>query len=241
MSRRDTIIIAVLVNAGLLIVLFATALKTNAPQYAVAKVAPVPVQETFIPPMKKEVPFVGGDEVDAALHQYAQRSEPAAATPAHQEVNFADDLNAFAKAEVPPVAPVQTPSAPVAYSEKEAPAFIEIKVKKGDVLEKIARYHHTTVSEIMKINHLSTTNLRIGQVLKIANKGTTAHEAVSSPVKSAAPASENGPLYYIVKKGDNPWTIAVKNHMKVDELLRLNAMTEDQARRLKPGDQLRIR
>ena len=37
MSRKDTIIIAVLINAGLLIVLFATALKTSAPQAEIAQ------------------------------------------------------------------------------------------------------------------------------------------------------------------------------------------------------------
>lgn len=46
--------------------------------------------------------------------------------------------------------------------------------------------------------------------------------------------------YYTVKNGDNPWTIAVKNHMKVDELLKLNHLDADKAKRLKPGDQLRI-
>ena len=37
MNRRDTIIIAVLLNAGLLIVLFATSLKSNKTEEAAAK------------------------------------------------------------------------------------------------------------------------------------------------------------------------------------------------------------
>jgi hypothetical protein len=32
----------------------------------------------------------------------------------------------------------------------------------------------------------------------------------------------------------------MKNQMKVDELLRLNNLDEEKAKRLKPGDQLRI-
>jgi nucleoid-associated protein YgaU len=47
--------------------------------------------------------------------------------------------------------------------------------------------------------------------------------------------------YYIVKSGDNPWSIAIKNHIKFDELLRLNHLDEDKAKKLKPGDKLRIK
>ena len=116
------------------------------------------------------------------------------------------------------------------------------------MLEKIARYHHTTVAEIMKANKLTSSNLRIGQVLKIPNKAI--HKAEASPIAYTHPAlaaavnsvvSDTGTKYYVVKKGDNPWTIAVKNHLKVEDLLKLNNMNEDQARRLKPGDQLRIK
>jgi hypothetical protein len=47
--------------------------------------------------------------------------------------------------------------------------------------------------------------------------------------------------YYIVKSGDNPWSIAIKNHIKFDELLRLNHLDEEKAKKLKPGDKLRIK
>ena len=126
--------------------------------------------------------------------------------------------------------------APIAPQPKLASEFVEVKVKKGDVLEKIARYHHSTVAEIMKTNKLTNTNLRIGQVLKIPNK--TIGKAEISTIANIS--SEEGAKYYTVKKGDNPWTIAVKNHLKVEDLLKLNSINQDQARRLKPGDQLRI-
>src|SRR5271155_5588498 len=64
MSRKDTIIIAVLINAGLLIVLFACALKTSPPQ---ADLTP-PIAKYAEPTYKKEQPVMsGGDEVDQAL------------------------------------------------------------------------------------------------------------------------------------------------------------------------------
>ena len=47
--------------------------------------------------------------------------------------------------------------------------------------------------------------------------------------------------FYVVKTGDSLWSISAKNHIKVERLLQLNHMSEDKARRLKPGDKLRIR
>ncbi|ETR79672.1 Membrane-bound lytic murein transglycosylase D precursor [Chlamydia pneumoniae B21] len=51
----------------------------------------------------------------------------------------------------------------------------------------------------------------------------------------------NSENYYIVQEGDSPWTIALRNHIRLDDLLKMNDLDEYKARRLKPGDQLRIR
>jgi LysM repeat protein len=109
-------------------------------------------------------------------------------------------------------------------------------VKKGDVLEKIARQHNTSVDAIIAYNQLGSTNLRIGQVLKIPSKKTA---QAQTPAPTAQPKAD-GHKYYTVKTGDNPWTIAVKNHMKVEELLRINQLDQEKARKLKPGDKLLI-
>ena len=255
MSRRDIIIISVLVNAGLLIVLFASAIKSSPEAEYVA--ASVPAASEAVDVAFKNEPSVKAvDEVDQALHQYSQNTlavasapQPEVSEPAPSTPNFADDLKLIAQPEAAPSQPapqkpfVQTLMAQVAPPSKTAPDFAEIKVKKGDVLEKIARHHHTTVAEVMKVNKLTNTNLRIGQVLKIPNK--TIQKAETSAISFSTPTastsvSDAGAQYYIVKKGDSPWTIAVKNHIKVENLLKLNNMSEEQARRLKPGDKLRI-
>jgi LysM repeat protein len=178
----------------------------------------------------------------APLQPVAESHTPSAST------NFVDDLKMIGQLQPSPDLYAQAPSvrtlmAPVAPPEKTAPEFAEIKVKKGDVLEKIARYHHSTVAEIMKVNKLTNTQLRIGQVLKIPTKAITKAQTSTiahSELEVSPALSGDGAKYYTVKKGDSPWTIAIKNHMKVDELLKLNKMSEEQARRLKPGDQLRI-
>jgi peptidoglycan DL-endopeptidase LytF len=252
MSRRDIIIIAVLINAGLLVVLFTSALKSDNNDNALAvqaeQVTPMKGQDAMMP----SVP-VRGDEVDQVLSQFAsvpQSQETAAlATPMVQPVAVAPAIQ-IPTDEAAPVSsfleeaqgfnkgPSITPAAPSASSNTNpasAASYKEIKVKKGDALEKIARANRTTVQEIMRYNQLSSTQLKIGQVLKIPSK------------KNQNPSNKSNKQefvevhYYVVKNGDNPWTIAIKNQMKVEELLQLNGLNEEKARKLKPGDQLRIR
>ncbi len=271
MSRRDTIIVAVLINAGLLIVLFASALKSNSPSADLAANSVSLTQDPIEPVLKKEQAFTGGDEVDQALSQFSQAQmamttssasttsspmiaseTPVASAPVSSfSSSFADDLKAINPPEPIASAPSPAPqvlTAPISPQTKSSTDYIEIKVKKGDVLEKIARHHHTTVAEIMKVNKLTNTNLRIGQVLKIPNKSIKKAEVSSiahsqQPVSSHSEPAQNDSTskFYTVKKGDSPWTIAVKNHLKVEDLLKLNNMNEEQARRLKPGDQIRIK
>lgn len=115
----------------------------------------------------------------------------------------------------------------------------EIIVKQGDTLEKIAKHYQTSVSEIMKINRLVDSRLHIGQLLYVPKVEEILVE--SKPVNTAPPSSSKGDAkYYIVKHGDNPWTIAIKNGIKVEELLKLNNLDEGKAKKLKPGDKLRI-
>ena len=247
MSRRDTIIIAALINAGLLIILFVSALKNNSSSDALSMASDPVLASPSEFAARAETKAVMGDEVDQVLSQYSQQnpmqsvaSTPVTVAPAAEtnstSQSFVDDLKAITQE---PVAVAAAPVQEQAPAQKEAaPAYTEVKVKKGDVLEKIARNHHTTVQEIMKLNKLASTSLKIGQVLKVPSS------AVASKTKSAAPVAASGDTsvkYYTVKSGDNPWTIAVKNHIKVEDLLRLNNMNEDKARKLKPGDQIRIR
>lgn len=228
MTRRDTIIVAALVNAGLLVVLFVSALKTEEGREELVLKPEAPVLAASEAPLRSEARRVMGDEVDEVLKQYAQKDPLQSATPSTPSAFLVEDLKVLTEAPAPQVE--EKPQLPVS----SAPEYAEVKVKKGDVLEKIARHNHTTVSEIMKLNNLSSTQLKIGQVLKVPVKGAASEE-------KKAPLDPTSAKYYTVKPGDNPWTIAVKNHMKVEELLKLNNMNEEKARKLKPGDQIRIR
>ena len=234
MNRRDTIIIAVLLNAGLLIVLFATSLKPETTpaiestpivqqiEKPPASIISAPMTSADTQPLPSASSMAASpqissiaDEVEQAARQY---TPPAVAS--ETSSNFGSDMTAFNSP-----APVMEP--------KPEPSYKEVKVKKGDALEKIARHHHVSVEELMKANQLTSTRLKIGQTLKIPSKTA---ESVAAPEQQ----SESSIKYYTVKNGDNPWTIAVKNHMKVEDLLKLNNMNEQQAKRLKVGDKLRI-
>jgi len=237
MSRRDTIIVAALVNAGLLIILFVSALKSQDEgdqivlnQASSDLIASESIQSTG----KKMI----GDDVDQILQQYSQQDplQAPVAVATSSSSNFVDDLQGLTKAvETPPQSKPVMAAKSISVKE-EAQSVIEVKVKKGDMLEKLARQHRTSVSAIMKLNNLSSTQLKIGQVLKV-NSVTSSAQVQPKPVLLESVPSK----MYTVKSGDSPWTIAVKNHMKVEELLKLNNMSEDKAKRLRPGDQLRIR
>jgi peptidoglycan endopeptidase LytF len=228
MNRKNTILIAVVINAGLLALLFVAALTMQeAPpqKNTLAKEEPIELQLPKFDDAShyQELASLTLPEAPKALEKGVEESAfvhklpPMVAEPL--------PVQQSAHAELPP-APLKT-----------APALLpvnEVVVKKGDSLEKIAKINHTSVDEIIKLNHLPSTFLKVGQVLKLP-QGRLSVKAVEKQ------ALEVGPEYYIMKVGENPWGVAQKHHMKLDELLRLNGLNEEKARKLKPGDRLRIR
>lgn len=218
MNRRDMIIVAALINAGLLVVLFVSAVKAERIEQEnplSSKEAPLAQMET---PVTKP-PSTTGDQIDQVISEYSAK-----VTEKGKE-----------ETKVLPL-PVLTPEPKVAEAPKaplkQNQELRTVTVEKGDVLERIARRSGVSVEDIMKLNQLTDSRLQIGQVLKLPPKSTTK--------KSEAPKKMEG-KYYIVKGGDNPWTIAQKNGMQVEELLQLNNMDEAKAKRLRPGDRLRIK
>lgn len=225
MNRKNTILIAVLINAGLLALLFVAALtmqEETAPKNTLVKEEPIEL----------ELP-----KFDDTAHYQELASLTLLETPKALEKGVEE--NAFVH-KLPPmvaeplsvqqVAPVETP---VSLKPVSTP-LNEIVVKKGDSLEKIAKANHTSVDEIIKLNHLPSTFLKVGQVLKLP-QGRSSVRSIEKPVADIAAE------YYVMKVGENPWAVAQKHHMKLDELLKLNGLNEEKARKLKPGDRLRIR
>ena len=96
---------------------------------------------------------------------------------------------------------------------KEEPSstnYIDYVVKSGDNLYSIAKNYNTTVDEIKKLNNLKSDNLSIGMELKIKEE----------------PSSTNY-IDYVVKSGDNLYSIAKKYNTTVDEIKKLNGLTSN--------------
>lgn len=98
-------------------------------------------------------------------------------------------------------------------------------VQKGDSLWSISSKLGVSVSDIKKINNLSSNNLSIGQVLIIPSKKSDDEESK---------ADEN---VYVVKKGDSLWLIAKNYNTSVDEIKRLNNLSSNT---LSIGQKLKI-
>ncbi len=90
-------------------------------------------------------------------------------------------------------------------------------VKRGDSLWIIAKRYGTTTQKIQELNNLPTTNLHIGQVLKI-------------PGLSNETPSDDVLKIYQVKRGDSPFMIAQRYNMPLKRFLRINS--------LKPGSKI---
>ena len=100
-------------------------------------------------------------------------------------------------------------------------------VKKGDSLYSIAKKYNTIVNEIIKLNGLKSTNLSIGQVLKIpSNNSSSSNETI--------PSFTN----YVVKKGDTLYGIAKNNNLTVDQIIKDNSLASNT---LSIGQILKIR
>lgn len=203
MSRKNTLLIAAMVNFGLLAILFFTATVTREEKLPVDPSAflvenQIPVLETNLSlPEIIEKPVVKQEE--EIVHKLPE--------------------------------PEIKPQKEEPLQEKKA-LLKEVIIKKGDSLDKIAKLHRVSIDEIIKTNGLKTTVIRIGQILKIP-----------LPQKHTESQKERKEKqeYYVVKPGDNPWTIAMKHHMKTEDLLRLNGLDKKTAKKLRPGDKLKIR
>lgn len=114
-------------------------------------------------------------------------------------------------------------------SEIETPPITNYEtyiVKKGDSLYSIAQMFNTTVDTIKSINNLTSNSLMIGQQLQVPK---TSQDEEESPEKDYT--------YYTVVKGDSLWSIAKRYGISVDDLIKLNDLTDIN---LKIGDVLKV-
>ncbi|WP_348663206.1 lytic transglycosylase [Chlamydia vaughanii] len=237
MNRRDTIIIATLVNAVLVLVLFTTAKhadKKNADVILpvlptkLVEVVPTPIETSSLEKVEKPVVEIVPQKVskEELASQFTEEKPVIVKTPQTPSV----PQKTAQPSQITP-----TPPEPQVVKEAQKEAYATVIVKKGDFLERIAKANHTTVSALMQINDLSSTQLKIGQVIKVPI--CDSQEETKNPKVKVSSADD----FYTVQEGDSPWAIALRNGIRLDDLLKMNDLDEQKARRLRPGDQLRIR
>ena len=100
-------------------------------------------------------------------------------------------------------------------------------VQKGDSLYKIAMKYNTTVNDIVSLNNLKSTNLTIGEVLRIPETYTKEEDMILPEY-----------INYTVKKGDTLYSIALNNNISVDAIKKDNSLTSNN---LNVGQVLKIR
>ncbi|OGN65824.1 MAG: hypothetical protein A2888_02945, partial [Chlamydiae bacterium RIFCSPLOWO2_01_FULL_28_7] len=166
MSKRNTIIIAVLINASLLVVLFISAVKTKEDVINESKIAvnelvestAIDANSLFSTETKTAEVENNNDKEFVALSSEIKplenKSEPA----------FKEEEK------IVHVLPKTVSEDKEVKEEKivvtKNQELLEHVVKKGDNLDKIAKANNVNISEIIKLNHLPNTFLKINQKLK---------------------------------------------------------------------------
>ncbi len=209
MNRKNTLIFAVLVNAGIFLILSVVASRRHQEGHLQA-----PSDQIFpLTALQEKVP----GEVSAL--------------PTRQPAS--DPLSILQEA--------RSPQGPADAQ------YLEITARRDDQLDRLAVAYGTSPEEIIRLNHLSSKTLHPGQMLKIPLTRTNVEAAVETladrgeiPLLEGSKTRSEEQIFYIVKKGDSPWSIAQKHKIKLEDLLRINDLDEKKARRLREGDRLRV-
>jgi membrane-bound lytic murein transglycosylase D len=130
-------------------------------------------------------------------------------------------------------------------------------VRRGDTLYKLSRRYRVRVSDIRYINHLRGSLLHVGQRLVIPGGKVhsyayvhkkrrhvkTVHLNTHKKRKKVARRSSHGKykeIVYVVRKGDNLWSIARSFNINVRDICRLNPHVNKRTT-LHPKDKLTLR
>ncbi len=96
-------------------------------------------------------------------------------------------------------------------------------VQPGDNLYRIALKFNTTVAAIQAANGLTSTVIRVGQVLKIPGPGGSSPAPTAKPGATSAPSTNPGA--YTVQPGDNLYRIALRFGTTVAAIQAANGLT----------------
>ena len=203
------------------------------------------VAPTIVPP--PVAPADPAPQVQPAQPQPAVAVQPAepAATPADTTEVHITQAPINMEAVTAPVQPVATVE-PVAVQPAPAPAApatpsVEVKhlVNSGDTWGRVAAQYGITEDVLKGANPslAARTNLPGGTYLTVP---VPADSAAAQAAQAAKPVVKDTARYHVVKRGENLGLIARKYKLSLSKLLKLNNMTNADARRLKVGRKLKV-
>lgn len=179
--------------------------------------------------------------------QTAAANQPAPAQPAQadNQVHITQapvNMEAVTPVQAQPAAPVQ----PVAVQPTPAPAApaaptrtIPHHVKSGDTWGRVAAQYGITEDVLKGANTqlASVTNLPAGTYLSVP---VPADSAAAQAAEAARPVVQETAKFHVVKRGENLGRIARKYKISLNKLLKMNNMTQADARRLQVGQKLKV-
>ena len=121
---------------------------------------------------------------------------------------------------------------------EENKSYKDYKVKNGDSLYAIAFSHGMTANEFLAINNIKDPNkynLKIGEILKVANNTSSASNNSSNLSPSTDNVSEKNYDTYKVKSGDTLYGIAFAHGMTASEFLKINNIDDPNKYKLYVG------
>lgn len=134
-----------------------------------------------------------------------------------------------------PAKPATPPASAPATAITPPPSSTSYKVVKGDTLSGIAIRHKASVAQLMDWNKLSSSTIRIGQVINIQNVAAVVAQpaapvAAPAPAPVAAPAPVSSTGAYTIVKGDTLSGVAIRHGISVTQLMNWNNLTSSMIR-----------
>ncbi|MCM3675744.1 MULTISPECIES: C40 family peptidase [Peribacillus] len=113
------------------------------------------------------------------------------------------------------------------FTAKNSQSNATYTVKSGDSLDKIARVNNMTIQQLKSKNHLTSSLIFPGQILKV-------NTLTSNPDNS-----KNTTEVYVVKLGDSLSTIAKRYNLSLSALLKINPNISN-SNRIRIGQTIRV-
>jgi LysM repeat protein len=109
------------------------------------------------------------------------------------------------------------------------------KVQRGETLWSISRKYNTTVANIQKLNLITSTNIAIGQALKVSGQSSVTTKTVSAP--PTAKVASSSVTTFTVQPGNTLWGISHSHGITVKQLIDSNNLKSNT---IYPGQKLVI-